>query len=77
MSIKALVWLSASGISRLCDLRLGDLDPLVEECPGHALVAGRRGEGAVVAVVAPQILGQQRLDVKRRDVDLLICRQTV
>lgn len=38
------------------DLSLRDLDPLVEERPGDALVAGRRGEGAVVAVVPPQIL---------------------
>lgn len=45
----------------------------MEERPGYTLVAGRRGEGAVVAIVAPQILGQQRPDVKRRDVDLLIC----
>lgn len=28
----------------------------MEERPGDALVAGRRGEGTVVAVVAPQIL---------------------
>lgn len=45
----------------------------MEERPGDALVAGRRGEGAVVAVEPPQILGQQSLDVKRWDVDLLIC----
>lgn len=28
----------------------------MEERPGDALVAGRRGEGAVVAVVSPQVL---------------------
>lgn len=55
------------------DLRLRDLDPLVEECPGHTLVAGRRREGAVVAVVAPQVLRQQRADVERRDENLMIC----
>lgn len=64
--------LSPSGRSRLSDLGLGDLDPLVEERPGHTLVAGRRGEGAVVAIVAPQIPGQQGPDVERRDVDRLI-----
>lgn len=51
------------------------MDPLVEERPGDALVAGRRGEGTVVAVVPPQVLREQRLDVKRWDVDLLICRR--
>lgn len=45
----------------------------MEERPGDALVAGRRGEGAVVAVVAPQILRQQGPHVERWDVDLLIC----
>lgn len=44
----------------------------MEERPGDALVAGRRGEGAVVAVVPPQILREQRLEVERWDVDLLI-----
>lgn len=69
---KNIFWLSAS---RLFDLRLWDLDSLVEKCPGYTLVAGRRREGAVVAVVVPQILRQQRPDVKRRDVDLLICQR--
>lgn len=45
----------------------------MEECPGDTLVAGRRGEGTVVAIVPPQVLRQQRPDVKRWDVDLLIC----
>lgn len=45
----------------------------MEERPGDPLVAGRRGERAVVAIVAPQILRQQGLDVEGRDVDLLIC----
>lgn len=47
----------------------------MEEGPDDALVAGRRCQGAVVAVEASQIFGEQRADFKGRDVDLLICRE--
>lgn len=46
----------------------------MEKCPDHTLVAGRRCQGAVVAIVASQILGQQGLDVKGRDVRPLVCQ---
>lgn len=68
-----LGWAEISRLFFFFDLCLRDLDPLMEERPGDPLVAGRRGERAVVAIVAPQILRQQGLDVEGRDVDLLIC----
>lgn len=55
-------------------LRLGDLDPLMKHCPDHTLVAGRRRQRAVVAVVACQVFREQGLDVEAWDGDPLICQ---
>ena len=43
-------------------LRLGDGGLVVEEEPGDGLAAGGRGEGALVAVVAPPVPGQQGVE---------------
>lgn len=47
----------------------------MEKCPDDTLVAGRCCEGAVVAVEASQIFGEQRPDFKSWDVHLLICQE--
>lgn len=46
----------------------------MEKCPDHTLVAGRCRQGAIVAIVASQILRQQGLDVKGWDVRPLVYR---
>ena len=55
-------------------LLLGDLYGAPEQCPEHAGVTRRGGQGAVVAVVLVQPSRQQRTDVETGHFYSLICK---
>ena len=62
-------------LSDLCaDLGLRDADPFLEQGPEDGLVAGWGGQGALVAVVPPQVPGKQSLDVEGWDEHFLVCQ---
>lgn len=54
------------------DLVMGEHHGLVEDRPRHRLEAGRGGQGAVVAEIEVQAVGQQARDVEPGHQDFLI-----
>lgn len=52
----------------------GDVHGVPENCPDHRGVAGRCGQGPVVAVVLSGPLGKQLFNAETRNVHFLVCR---
>lgn len=52
----------------------GDVHRVPENRPDHRGVAGRRGQGPVVAIVLSRPLGKQLFNAETRNVHFLVCR---